>query len=434
MIQAFRTGVFLAIASLVIGCKPADEKSGGPESDSAKRAQEMANMPGMNKKDESDTAGVADKDDDEKKTASSKIAKQITLSAAKIEHGGIKWNPVTMGLTAGVALLPGELVPNEDRTVRIGAPASGRVLRVLVNPGEQVRQGQPLVTLQSPEAGTAQAEVSKAVAALSAARAESEYASSARARSERLLALKAIPRQDYDRAITDDEKARAVLTQAEAEVQRARTTADQLSVGVSANGEMVLRAPMNGVVLARTAVPGSVIEAGAPLVTIMDASTMWLTINAPEPMVGMIRRGGSLAFTVPAYANDTLSARIESVGAGLDETTRTLLVRAVVGNAAGRLKPEMLANVLVRGEMNVPAVIIPEDAVQLIDGRPHAFVALPDGKGGAEFVRREVVVGSRLAGKAAVIKGLAAGELVVTSGAFSVKAEFQKAAMPKMEM
>jgi cobalt-zinc-cadmium efflux system membrane fusion protein len=358
----------------------------------------------------------------------------ITLTAAQVQHGGVTWGVPTMGTAAGVAVVPGQLSPNEDRTARLGAPASGRILAVPVRPGDRVAAGQLLVRMQSPEAGAAQSDASKAEAELAARRADAEYASAARARAERLLALKAIPRQDYDRAIADDERAKAALAQADAELRRARATAAQLSTSISANGEITLRAPAAGVVLARPAVPGAVVDAGAPLVVVSDLANLWLVIDAPEQMAALFHRGGALRFTVPAYPADTFSARVDAVGAELEPSTRTLSVRAIVANASGRLKAQMLANVLVQGAAGAPAAFVPEDAVQLLDGKPCVFLARPDGKGGARFERRDVVLGSRSGGRVAVLRGLAATDVVVTRGAFAVKAEFQKRAMPKMEM
>jgi membrane fusion protein, heavy metal efflux system len=358
----------------------------------------------------------------------------VKLTAAQVQHGGVKWGTPTMGTASGSAVVPGEVTPNEDRTARLGAPARGRILAVAVRPGDRVSAGQLLVTMQSPEAGMAQSDVAKAEAELSARKAETQYAASARARADRLLALKAIPRQDYDRATADDERAKAALAQADAELRRARATAAQLSTGASTNGEIALRAPSAGVVLARTAVPGAVVEAGAPLVVVSDPSRLWLVINAPEQLTALFHRGGALRFTVPAYPADTFSARVDAVGAALEPDTRTLSVRAVVANAAGRLKPQMLASVLVEGVGTSVVAFVPEDAVQLLQGKPHVFLARPDDKGGARFERREVLLGSRSGGRVAVLRGLAAGDVVVTDGAFAVKAEFQKAAMPKMEM
>ncbi|MEO7358686.1 MAG: efflux RND transporter periplasmic adaptor subunit, partial [Gemmatimonadaceae bacterium] len=204
--------------------------------------------------------------------------------------------------------------------------------------------------------------------------------------------------------------------------------------GAGANGEIVLRSPIAGVVLSRTAIPGAVIDAGSPLVIITDPSTLWLAINAPESMTSLFRRGDQLRFTVPAYPGDTVQARTEAVGAGLDEATRTLTVRGLITNANGRLKPEMLANVIVSGGVKVAAVLLPEDAVQSVEGKPHVFIARPGTNGDVTFIRREVVVGARMDGKIAVLRALSAGDLVVTSGAFAVKAQFQKGAMAKMVM
>jgi multidrug efflux pump subunit AcrA (membrane-fusion protein) len=83
---------------------------------------------------------------------------------------------------------------------------------------------------------------------------------------------------------------------------------------------------------------------------------------------------------VPAYPADTFAARVDAVGAGLEADTRTLSVRALIASADDRLKPQMLANVLVQGAGSVAAVFVPEDAVQLIQGKPNVFVARPDGR------------------------------------------------------
>ena len=187
-------------------------------------------------------------------------------------------------------------------------------------------------------------------------------------------------------------------------------------------------------VLARTAVPGAVVEAGAPLVAVTDPSTLWLTIDAPEKFAAFFQKGGRLRFTVPAYPADTFWSRVDAVGVGLDPSTRTLPIRGVVANGAARLKPEMLATVLVEGSQSVAAAVLPEDAVQLLDGKPIVFLAKPDGKGGATLTARRVEVGSRSSGRVAITSGLSNGDIVVTRGAFAVKGQLKKGSMPEMEM
>jgi cobalt-zinc-cadmium efflux system membrane fusion protein len=383
----------LGLCLLVI---TACSKGGGTPAQSRSVDTGMADMPGM------------------------EAATNVTLTAAQVAHGGVQWEPVALSTVASVATVPGQVVPNEDRTARLGATVQGRVIAVRVRPGDRVRAGQILVTLQSPAAGMAQSDVDKA-------RAQASYARSARERAERLLALKAIPQQDYDRAIADDELASA-------ELRRAKSVADQIGATASANGEVAIRSPLNGVVLARTAVPGTGVEVGAPLVIVTDPSTLWLSIDAPENLASLFRVGAQLRFTVPAYPADTFSARIDAVGAGLDPSTRTLPIRGVIRNRGDRLKPEMLASVSAQGGGAISAPSVPEDAVQLLDGKSVVFVAHPDSMGGAHFVPREVQLGSRSGGRIAITQGLAPSDLVVTRGALSIKAQIKKGAMPAMEM
>ena len=369
----------------------------------------------------------------DKKEAAMETTAYMDFSAAQIAHGKIAWKPAALESVADAAAVPGQVTPDEDHTVRLGAPARGRVTAVLVSPGDRVATGQTLVTLESTDAGTAQSDVAKANAALSSRRAQAQYARAAKERSERLLALKSIPRQEFERAVADDELAQSDLRGAEAEVRRAESSARQLGADAGANGRIVLRAPRAGVVLSRSAVPGAVVDAGMAMVVITDPSRLWLVVNAPEQFSGLFRAGGRLRFVVPAYA-DTFTATITAVGAGLDADTRTLQVRGTADGASGRLKPGMLATVYVSGARQLSAVMLPEDAVQMMQGKATVFIVAPDARGGARITPRDVAMGPRANGRIAIVRGLKAGDVVVTSGAFSVRAAFGKGAMPKMEM
>jgi len=349
----------------------------------------------------------------------------LTFSAAQVQHGNVQWAPVEMSELPTLLEVTGQLVPNEDRTARLGAPAQGRVLRVHAQIGQRVGRGAPLVTLQSHEASAAHADHLKAVAELHSRRAAASYARTARERAERLLAVKAIARQDLERAQADDELAQAALAQAEAEGARVRAVLDQLGVD-SATGTMVLRAPLSGVVLTRDAAPGTVAEAGAPLMAVTDPSTLWLEVAVPDGSAGSLRVGTPVRFTVPAFPADTFAGRVHSVGGALDPATRTVPVRAVVQNPTSRLRAAMFATVWLETGERLPAVTIPEAAIQLLDERPVVFVAHPDGHGGARFERRDVELGGTAGGRTQVLRGLAPGDTVVVEGSFAVKSEFAR--------
>jgi len=366
-------------------------------------------------------------------------ANEISLTAAQIRTGQIHWEAVVMGTTQGTTSVPGQVVPNEDHTARLGSPASGRVLSIRVSPGDRVNRDEVLVTLSSPAASMAQADVAKATAAEAAARAQAAYATSARERSERLLALKAIPRQDYEKSIADDALAQSMLGQATAELARARSTAAQLGSGSGVAGEIAVRSPFAGVVLLRSAAPGAVVESGAPLVVVTDPSMLWLTMDAPESMVNAFHRGDVLQFHVPSFPGETFSARIDAIGPGLDPRTRTLPVRAIIANSGSstndrRLRPDMLAMVTARTDARMSAIVLPDDAVQLWNGQSVVFLVTTDSAGGAKFVARLVEAGARSGGRIAVLRGIVAGDVVVTAGAFRVKSQLQNSSMRDMAM
>ena len=348
----------------------------------------------------------------------------LAMTREQIAHAGIRWTTANSSTATEVIEVPGQLAPNEDHTARLGSPARARVLTVHVHMGEHVVRQQPLVTLASEQAASARAEHAKAVADLAAHRAAARYARTALGRAERLLELKAISRQDVEKARVDREEAESMQTQAEAEVERARVTLEQL--GVSERGEIVVRAPLAGVVLTRDAVPGSVVDAGDPLLMITDPSTLWLDIAATERVAPALRRGERVTFSVAELAPRVFDAVIENVGGALDATTRTLPVHAVVPNSSGALRPAMFATVVVPLGEQRAGVSIPETAMQLLDERPVVFIAVPLGDGGARFERRNVDVGARTAGNVHIVHGLGAGDIVVTDGAFAVKSEFAR--------
>lgn len=361
-------------------------------------------------------------------TMAARAAAVITFSAAQVQHAGVRWDTTRASSALTVLELPAQLAPDEDHTAYLGAPAEGRVVRVHVRLGDRVTAGQSLVTLQSGAATASRADFEKATAALTAARATASFARAERERAERLLALKAASRSEVQRAQTDDDVARSTLQQAEAELSRARAARAQLGA-TSTGGAMILRSPIDGVVLSRDAIPGAVATAGAPLVAVTDPRALWLEIAVPDNAIGGIRTGGRITFRVPAFPDVVFAARIQSVGGALDTATRTIPVRAIVQNGDGRLRPAMYATALIEGGTAHQVITLPRDAVQLLDNRTVVFIARPDNKGGAVFERRDVDTGTATDALSQIVRGLAAGEMVVTTGAFSIKSEFARAKM-----
>jgi cobalt-zinc-cadmium efflux system membrane fusion protein len=353
----------------------------------------------------------------------------VAMSQRQIERAGIRWETVHEATITAETQIPGQLGPDEDRSAQVGAPALARIVTVHVGVGDRVSRGQRLISLQSEQATLARAAYAKATAELSAHRSAARYARAALDRSERLFELKAVSRQDVERARVDNEEADAARIAAEAEVERTRTTLDQLGVDPS-TGALILHAPLSGTVLSRDAVAGRVVDAGALLVTITDPATLWLHIAAPERVAPALRSGARVRFSVAELAPETFEATVENIGGALDPTTRTLPVRARVSNRTGRLRPAMFATVIVPLGDPQTGITIQPAAVQLLDGRSVVFVAQPDDAGGALFERRDVETGLRTSNEVQIVKGLNPGDVVVTEGAFLIKSEVARSASP----
>ena len=365
-------------------------------------------------------------------TVTADTAQVVTMNAAALQHGGVRWQAADTRESAGVIEAPGQLVPNEDRTARIGAPLPARVVAVHVQSGSRVGVGQALVTLLSAEAGTAGADLQKATAELAAREAAAAYARSARERAERLLANQAAARQEVERAQADDALGQSALSAARSEVARARSAVRALGGSVGSSGTVVVRSPLAGTVLSREATPGAVVEAGAPLVSVTDATSLWLDMSLPPAAASSLAPGSRVRFSVAAFPADTFHARVVSIAGALDPQTRALPVRAAVVSTRNRLRSAMFATVRLDAGARTMRIAVPSRAVMLLDGRQVVFVARPlDGTAaGARFERRDITSDGEEGGVTRLLTGVKPGDLVVTDGAFAVKATFSRGKMP----
>ena len=314
-------------------------------------------------------------------------------------------------------------MPNEDHTARLSVSVRGRVTAVRANVGDAVAKGQVLVVLQSEEASLRRAELAKATAALAEKQSALRYARTARERAERLLALKSGSAQDVERARAEEAAAEAGVAQAQAAVEHTRTALSLLEV--DANGHIQLASPISGVVVARDAVVGGVVEAGAVVLVVTDPSSLWLEFGVTNAVATALKPGQRIHLVL-AESKDAIEGRVLRVSGAVDPATRLVVVRASVANPTRHLRPELFVTVRVATSPASPAVTVPRDAVQIFDGKPAVFIAEPDGKGGAKFIRRDVETGSTVDGRTHVIKGLAAGDVIVTEGAFAVRSSFSR--------
>jgi len=347
-----------------------------------------------------------------------------TVGAAGIAPGGV---PQTLQFPVGsaqLAMIQTQAIPSspmpltdalsarvvydEDVTARIGIGIAGRVASIRAAPGDLVKAGQVLAEIDSPDFGTAFADLSKA-------KTEEDRRLQILDRARSLGAGEAISAREVEAAQAD-------YVQAQAETLRAEQRLKTLNpYGHPVRGQRVwLSSPVNGLVAERTATPALEVTPGmpAPLFIITDPTRLWLLIDLPEKLIGQIKLGGEVAVESDAYPNERFSARIAQLGQAVDPNTRRVVMRARINNPQRKLLPEMFVRASLLQGVGT-AVRIPNGA--LINRGLYAFVFVETAPG--EFVRRPVNLQAQGSDFSYVGAGLEGGERVVVTGALLLNAE-----------
>jgi membrane fusion protein (multidrug efflux system) len=275
-----------------------------------------------------------------------------------------------------------------NESVDISTKISNIVTAVTFRDGERVKRGQVLVQLDDAQA---RADVAAAQAALTES--ESQYN-----RSRELLNTQALSKSSFDQLEATLKANRARLGAASARLE-----------------DTVIRAPFSGRVGLRRVSVGTLISPGDVITTLDDTSVIKLDFSVPENFLASLREGLSIRATAPAYPGRSFSGSVSSIDSRVDVATRAVIVRALLANEDGALKPGMFLNVSLANDER-EALVIPEEALTPEAERQFVFV-VADGKAS----RREVRIGGRRPGTVEITAGLTAGERVVVEGTQKIR-------------
>lgn len=322
---------------------------------------------------------------------------------------------------------PGEVQLSGGRTMHVSSPLEGTVRSVAVDVGAQVKPGDVLIEIDSPEVAEAKGELLKKAAASELAKRNAE-------REARLFEKKISAEVEVQEAM-----ARA----AEADIDLANARARLLRLGVpeadlaavdrrnpeSLGGRLVVRAAQAGTVLERHATAGERVEAGKELLLVSDLSEVLVLANLrPEELPALARKGGGRG-TFPAEVRGPGGKRypgtLEILSGSVDERTRMLRARVAVSNPDGVLRPGMFVTVDVRLPGGGSALTLPRSAVLRDAGRSFVFVH----KEGDFWIRRPVKVGRSAGDRVEITGGLRADQKVVADGAFLLKSDVLRGKM-----
>lgn len=333
----------------------------------------------------------------------------LRLSAEEIRQAGITVSKLKLQDKPEYVSVTATIQPNRDKLAYVSPRIPGRITRINVDIGDTVRKGQVLAELDSVELGEARSIYLQASS-------EAKVARSGHERAERLFAENIIPEKDLLRARAEFEKSQAAQRAASDKLRMVGVEPGQLSSSV-----FPLVAPFAGKVIDKNAILGALREPEEIAFTVADLSVLWVEANLHESDLVKVKISALASITVPAYPGEVFNGRLIYLNSVMDKETRTVKARIEVPNKDGRLKPEMFATATIYTAFNEKALLVPEEAVLLVQGQPTLFVAEKDG-----FEPRPVEVGERAQGMVVIKSGVSAGESVVASGAYALKARLLK--------
>ncbi len=313
--------------------------------------------------------------------------------------------------------VPGTVTPHGYREVKVTPITGGIVTKVHAELGAAVRRNMPLVTLFSVDLADAQTKYLSMAAMVDADQKKLE-------RTRKLAEIGAASRQEL-------EEVTAVHTSRATEVEAARQrllllglSREHVATLVSSSqvvSEIVVPAPIDGVVTGRTANLGQVVGMGQELFVVTDLSDVWVVGDLYEQDFPAVGVGSEAVVTVPAYPGLALRGRVTYIDPRIEAATRTAKVRVEVPNADGRLRLGMYVTLAFTTRGAGRTVVVPRAAVQTLGDRHVVYLPAKDDEG--RFIQRSVKLGPPTADGYTVLAGLQPGEVVVTEGSFFLRAE-----------
>lgn len=345
---------------------------------------------------------------------------EIVLDPAAPELQQMSIEPVrAIPIPSDEVVAPAKIEANPNRVSHAVLPVPGRIVHVMVQLGDAVTEGQPVVSIDSPTVGETQSAYLQADASVRQAELAIAKADADLARITDLYQHQAVAQKEVLAAQTTLELTKATLDQAQSARQHALRSLQLLGLKPGEFQQLVtVTAPISGKVLEISVVDGEIHnEINTSLITIADLSRVWATSDVPESDIRHCRIGGLADLELIAYPNETFRARVTRIADTVDPATRTIEVSAELDNHTGRLRPEMFGR-LHYADALVPTLWIPEAAVVQANGANLVFVEQSTGR----FLPVTVTLGNRYRNGFAVTAGLRAGQKVVTQGAVYLKA------------
>ena len=304
---------------------------------------------------------------------------------------------------------------DNDQATSVLAPFSGPVARLLVAPGDTVRQGQPLALVDSPDFSAAIGAYRKAVISARNARRLADA-------DKDLVQHEGVSRREAEQAQTDAASAEAdrdAALQALVALDVDAGTLKAIQAGRTvARAQGIIRAPIAGTVVEKLITPGQLLQAGStPCFTVADLSKVWVMAQVSAAELAEIKVGDP-AQVDNGTTGHALAGVVDNIAAVVNPDTRAVAARIVLHNPDGVLRKQMYVRVRIQSRQASQGLLVPASALLRDDDNlPFVYLVQHDGS----FARRHVTLGSRTGDDYLVSEGLKPGDQIVVDGAIFVQ-------------
>jgi cobalt-zinc-cadmium efflux system membrane fusion protein len=337
-------------------------------------------------------------------------AQSITLSesqqaSVKVEAVGYRVFPIEKTAVGSTDF-------NEDLSVQVFTPYQGKIIALFAKIGDDVKKGQTLFTIDSPDLLQAESTLISTAGVL-------ELTTRSLVRLRELYQSRAISQKDLEQAVSDQQTAEGALRATRNAVRifgKSDAEIDRIIKDRMADSSLIVPSPISGRITARNAAPGLLVQPGnapAPY-SVTDISTMWLIANVPESDSPQLRVGQSVRANVMAFPDRAFVGKITTIGAAVDPNTHRLFVRSEINDPQHELRPGMFATFVIETAEPARTLAVPFDGVvREGDGTMTVWVT----KDRHNFERRTVQIGLQHGGYDQILDGLQPGELIASEGA-----------------
>jgi cobalt-zinc-cadmium efflux system membrane fusion protein len=357
-------------------------------------------------------SGLATTNEKTERASPERARDSLTVDLSETQLALVKVEPVRQQAFPVEKEAVGTIQFNGEVSTDVFTPYPGRIFGTFASIGDDVKRGDTLFTISSPD-------LLQAESTLISAAGTREFTTRNLARLKELYTTRAISQKDLEQAISDQQAAEGALRAARNSVSlfgKSEAEIDRIIAQRMAESLLVVPSPISGRITARNAAPGLYVQPGnapAPF-SVADIESMWMLANVAETDSPAYRIGQEIRVSVNAFPGRTFYGKITKVGEVVDPTTRRVLVRSEIANLEHELKSGMFANFVITVGQPVTSPAVPMDGVvREGDGTMTVWVTADRRR----FTRRTVKIGSQYNGARQILEGVQPGELVATEGA-----------------